>query len=113
MKTIIAGSRDITDYTVVLSAILLSEFKITEVVAGGARGVDKLAERFAADMPLPIVIFSADWNKYLRAAGVIRNRQMAEYADALIAVWDGKSRGTRNMIDEAARKNLKLFVHKI
>jgi len=40
-------------------------------------------------------------------------RQMAEYADALIAVWDGKSRGTRNMIDEAARKNLKLFVHKI
>ena len=50
MKTIIAGSRDITDYTVVLSAILLSEFKITEVVAGGARGVDKLAERFAADM---------------------------------------------------------------
>lgn len=113
MKTIIAGSRNITDYTVVLAAILLSEFKITEVVAGGARGVDSLAEQFAYDMKLPVLIFPANWNKYFRTAGVIRNRQMAEYADALIAVWDGESRGTKNMIDEATSRNLKLFVYKI
>jgi len=113
MKTIIAGSRDITDYTVVLAAILSSEFRITEVVAGGARGVDRLAEQFAADMKLPILIFPADWNNNSRAAGVIRNRQMAEYADALIAVWDGESRGTKNMIDEATIRNLKLFIYKI
>jgi hypothetical protein len=113
LKTIIAGSRDITDYTVVLSAILSSEFKITEVVAGGARGVDRLAEQFAADMKLPIVIFPADWTSNPRAAGMVRNKQMAEYADALIAVWDGKSRGTKNMIDEAVSRNLKLFFHKI
>lgn len=113
MKTIIAGSRGITDYLTVLKAIEQSEFPVTEIVSGSARGVDALGERFATEEKLPLYIFPADWNRYGKRAGYIRNELMAENADALIAVWDGKSRGTKNMIDIAGNKGLKVFVYRV
>ena len=106
MKTIIAGGRDIHDYEVVLDAIKESQFPISVVVSGGAKGVDALGERYAEEMNLPLHIYAADWEQHGRAAGPIRNRKMAENAEALIAIWDGKSRGTKNMIETAEKKGL-------
>lgn len=112
MKTIIAGSRTITDYEIVKKAIRDSGFEISEVVSGTASGVDRLGERYARENGLPIRQFPAEWNEYGKAAGPIRNVQMAEYADALIAIWDGCSSGTRHMIKAAEKNDLKIFVTK-
>ena len=110
MKTIIAGSRNIIDYHQVTKAVEESGFQITEVVSGGANGVDKLGEHLAKASLLHCKVFAADWNKYGKRAGYVRNSQMAEYAEALIAVWDGKSRGTDHMIRTAKTQGLKVFV---
>lgn len=98
MKVIIAGSRSIADYALVEEAILESPFWITEVVSGAARGVDLIGEEWADNTLTPVKRFPADWNRLGKSAGMVRNREMAEYADALIAVWDGTSYGTRHMI---------------
>jgi glycerophosphoryl diester phosphodiesterase len=111
MKVIIAGSREIADFVAVETALLKSEYKATEIVSGGARGVDKVGEEVATKHGIPIKVFKADWNKFGRAAGPIRNKQMAEYADALIAVWDGESKGTANMILQAREFGLKIFIY--
>lgn len=111
MKTIIAGSRGINDYSIVLEAIEHSGFEITEVVSGTARGVDKLGERYAVENVIPITRFVPDWNKYGKRAGFLRNAEMGDYAEALVAVWDGESRGTKQMIDYATKKGLKVFVY--
>ena len=109
MKTIIAGSRSITDYNLLLEAYSECDFEITEVVSGGARGVDKLGERLAQEFNLPLKVFLADWSKG-KQAGFTRNVQMAEYAEALIAIWDGQSRGTAHMINVARSLGLKVYV---
>ena len=113
MKVIIAGGRTITDYSLVLSALGESDFTPTEIVSGMAPGVDTLAIQYATQNNLPLIEFHADWNKYRRAAGPIRNRQMAEYGEALVAIWDGESRGTKNMIEEATKRGLKVYVKRI
>ena len=114
MKTIIAGSRDITDIREVEKAIKSSGFSISEVVCGGARGVDALGWKWAGGREgVRIILIVAQWDKFGKSAGYKRNEEMAEYADALIAVWDGKSKGTKHMIDIATRYGLPVFVHKI
>ena len=121
MKTIIAGSRfDMKDQELtlrmkreVMKGISDSGFEITEVVSGTARGFDTLGEMYAKKFNINVSRFPADWNKYGKGAGYIRNSDMADYADALIAFWDGKSRGTRNMIQLAELKGLKVHVHRV
>jgi len=113
MKTIVAGSRTISEYSVVQSAIIESGFTITEIVSGCARGVDTLGEKYANLNNLPIQKFPADWNKYGKSAGYIRNGEMARYADALIAIWDGQSKGTKHMIDTAKKYNLTIHIYKV
>lgn len=112
MKVIIAGGREITDYELLLNAVLNAGFDITTVVSGCARGADALGERFAAEAGLELIKFPADWNKHGRAAGPIRNAQMGDFADALIALWDGQSRGTKHMIDYATKKGLKVHIER-
>lgn len=109
-RVIIAGGRDIHDYDLVLDAIEESGFRIDVVISGGAKGVDALGEKYSEEMMLNLTIFRADWQTHGRAAGPIRNRKMAENADALIAVWDGKSRGTKNMIETATKLGLLVYV---
>lgn len=101
MKVIIAGSRDGFVLRNVYEAIEESPFftEIEEVVSGCARGVDTDGEKWAKSNSKPITKFPANWGEFGKAAGHLRNKQMGDYADALIAVWDGKSRGTKNMID--------------
>lgn len=103
MKVIIAGSRGITDYTALQSAIFQSDFSISEVVSGCARGPDTLGERWAIEHSIPVHKFPADWGRFGRAAGMYRNAEMASYADAAIILWDGESRGTLDMIDKMRR----------
>jgi hypothetical protein len=110
MKTIIAGSRHITSPAVLEEAIARARWPITEVVSGGARGVDRLGEQWASANNLPCKIFPAQWSTYGKSAGPIRNAEMARYADALIALWDGESRGTKNMIDLAKKHRLLISV---
>ena len=109
MKVIIAGSREINSYAVVEQAVRESNLEITEVVSGCARGVDRLGEAYAIKHRLPIAKFPANWDLG-RGAGHIRNAQMAEYAEALIAIWDGSSRGTAGMIRIARANGLQVYV---
>jgi len=95
MKTIIAGSRGwIYDITEVLD----SHPEITEVVSGLAKGPDTLGKLWAKERGIPVKEFPADWDTFGRKAGPLRNTQMGDYADQLIAFWDGNSSGTRHMI---------------
>lgn len=110
MKVIIAGSRSVTDIWHVYRAITYSGLEITEVVSGCARGVDKLGEEWALMQPIPIKRFPADWDFYGKSAGHKRNKQMAEYADALIAIWNGSSPGTKDMIEQATKRGLKVYI---
>lgn len=111
MRVIIAGSRNIKNKALVYQVIAESKFEITEVVTGCAQGVDGTGEQYAIEQDIPIKEFRANWELHMRAASFIRNREMAKYSDALIAVWDGKSKGTKNMIEVAREYGLKVFVH--
>lgn len=113
MNVIIAGGRDITDYDLIERAVQQSGFDIEQVVSGGAKGVDTLAVLYAQKHDKHLALFMADWDRHGRKAGPIRNGQMAEYADALIAIWDGKSKGTKNMIDQATAKGMPVYIHRI
>lgn len=113
MKCIIAGSRTITDYAAVERAIEASAFPITQVVSGCAPGVDRLGEQWGYRHDLPIAHFPADWERHGKAAGPIRNAAMAAYADALILVWDGRSRGSADMLRQARAGGLRVFVQEV
>ena len=111
MKTIIAGSRDISRNEFLDAMIGGPDMGfITEVVSGTARGVDTYGEEFAECNDIPIKRFPANWAKFGRSAGFRRNRQMAEYAEALVAVWDGESKGTKNMINQARNLGLQVII---
>jgi len=113
MKTIIAGSRTITDYEAVKNAIKWSGFKITEVVSGHARGVDLLGEKWARENGIPIEPFPVtkeEWEDFGLAAGPIRNAKMAQYGEQLIAIQEGQSKGTANMIQLAKTQKLPIFL---
>lgn len=105
MKVIIAGSRDISIsnpnnlFDTIFSSI---DWDVREVVSGAARGVDTWGEHWAKAAYLPVTQFKPDWNLG-RGAGYRRNTEMAQYADALLAIWDTKSRGTKHMFGEMKR----------
>lgn len=111
MKTIIAGTRTFEDYDLLVAVVEESGFDITEVVSGAASGVDTLGEKYAQENGILCTQFHADWNRYGRSAGPRRNAEMAEYAEALILLWDGKSRGSKSMLQEAKKRNLLYFVY--
>lgn len=116
MKAIIAGSRTITFYGILEEAMIncynKNCWKITEVVSGGAKGIDTLGEIWAENNNIPIKRFPAEWAKYRKAAGHIRNVQMAHYGDILIAVWNG-SPGTADMIKIMQDLNKPIYIHKV
>ena len=109
MRTIIAGGRNFNDSDFFIKSIdevTGIAWNIDEVVSGRAKGADTFGETWAYATKTLIKIFPADWNKYGKSAGLIRNQEMADYADALVAFWDKKSRGTRSMISIAIKQGL-------
>ena len=113
MRIIIAGSRGITDYGTVLKAIGDSGWVPTTILSGTAKGVDLLGERFANEYNIPLERFPANWDFFGKRAGFVRNEEMARNADALLAIWDGKSRGTEQMIKIASRLDLIINVSRV
>jgi hypothetical protein len=113
VRCIIAGSRTATKQQV-KDALAACPFTaaITTVVSGTARGADTFGEEWAAWAKKAVVRYPADWDRYGKRAGYVRNQHMAENAEALLAVWDGASRGTGHMIDLANRHGLIVFVHR-
>lgn len=112
MKIIIAGSRNFNDYNLLKSKcnFFLKNQDHIEIVSGMARGADQLGLQYASENNCPVTKFPADWKNFGTKAGYIRNLQMAVYADALIAFWNGKSRGTKMMINLAKQFKLKIKV---
>ena len=108
LKVIVAGGRDFNDYNL-LSTVLfdyaesVGEDVGISIVSGMARGADALAHSFAKREGVQVYEFPAEWDKYGKRAGYVRNDEMAKFADSLLAFWDGKSRGTKNMIDTMTR----------
>lgn len=120
MRVIVAGSRTIDNYNLVENSLLDSPWavhnlqygkRIEEIVHGGADGVDTVAGEVAENHDIPVKVFEAQWGKYGKAAGPERNRIMAEYADGLVAVWDGSSPGTRDMIEKAISEGLSIYIN--
>lgn len=97
-KVAIVGSRDFPDMAAVVKYV--NELpRDTQVLSGGARGVDTVAEKAAYDRGLSVQVYPADWATYRKRAGYLRNKLMVEAADHVAAFWDGKSKGTKITID--------------
>lgn len=107
---IIAGKRDWHVSMLELGGLIRGagwyEADIREIVSGGANGIDAQGELFAKINQIPLRIFEADWKAHGPAAGPIRNREMAKYADALLLIWDGESKGSASMLREARAEKL-------
>lgn len=120
MKVIIAGGRDFTNTQYVrdtMDQLYYDElagyfYGIDEVVSGGARGADREGEQWALNASLPVKEFPANWDFYGAGAGPRRNEEMAEYADVLVAFWDGKSKGTGDMIRRAIAHGLEVHIYR-
>lgn len=112
MKTIIAGNRNYTNKRFIDNQIreYMKHTPISEILEGGATGVDELAGLFAITNNIPRKTFYAPWAKYGKQAGPIRNEDMVRQADALLAFWDGRSRGTADIIRRAKRKGIKVTI---
>lgn len=119
IKVIVAGSRTADNFELVEKSLMMyfKEHKLhradVEIISGTARGADQLGEQFADKYNLKLTKFPADWNKYGKSAGYIRNEQMAKYAaqnGILFAFWDGQSKGTNHMINLAKKYNLEIIV---
>lgn len=113
MRTIIAGSRSCSDMRQVRAAMEVCGWRPTVVLSGAARGADRLGECWAAEQGIPCERYPADWDRHGKSAGYRRNVLMASRADALVALWDGSSRGTEHMIEHARQRGLRVHVHHI
>lgn len=129
MVTIIAGGRDVVGYHLIELAMAQCGWTPTEVVNGCARGADALGKLWAKNNGIPVKDFNPNWedlsrpdaiirtNKYGRKydayAGIRRNHEMGDYAEAAIVLWDGKSKGSKDMIDYATKKGLKVFIFRV
>jgi hypothetical protein len=115
VRCIIAGCRWFEDYDRAadkLDGLFMHNFP-DEVVCGMGRGADLLGKQWAEEKGVAVKKFPADWDKLGRGAGPKRNQQMADYATHLVAFWDGKSVGTKDMIDRAKAKGLSVRVVRI
>ena len=111
MRVIIAGSREGATTAIVKAAMDTSGFAPSLIVSGTARGVDRLGEQWARHNDVPIRQYPARWDEYGKSAGYKRNAVMAANADALVAIWDGQSLGTRHMVNLARARGIQVFVY--
>jgi hypothetical protein len=112
MKLLVAGSRHFKFSTLFIQGLIQSIYgpqlpksTISEIISGGAKGIDWLGRQFSGSQGINYREFGAEWDKHGKAAGPIRNKQMAEYSDELLLIWDGKSKGSANMKQEMLKLN--------
>jgi uncharacterized protein YeaO (DUF488 family) len=113
MRVIIAGCRTFNNYGLLKSKLdkILKDYNDEIIiVSGNANGADKLGEKYGKEKNYEVELYPADWDKHGKSAGPIRNAQMANVGNVLVAFWDGKSSGTGNMIDQATKKGLDVYV---
>jgi hypothetical protein len=112
LKVIVAGGRDFNDYNLLAEKLnkLLSNTANVVIISGMANGADSLAVKYAEENKIRVSEFPAQWKKHGNASGFRRNVEMARFADACVCFWNGKSPGTKHMIDTAKRMNLKLRI---
>lgn len=108
MKVAIIGSRNLVN-------VEISKYipeNVTEIISGGARGIDTLAEEWAEKNGIPKTIIKPEYERFKRGAPLKRNEKIVELADVIIALWDGKSRGTKFTIDYAKelKKEVKIYI---
>lgn len=108
----VIGSRNFSDYKL-LETTLASLPEITQIVSGGANGADSLAEIYAKQHQIPLVLFKPDWKKFGKGAGIVRNRQIIEAAEMVVAFWDGASKGTASSLALAEKKGIEIVTVKI
>ncbi len=115
MKIVVSGSRDYDNYDEAKSYIekCIQKTDVDKVVilSGGCRGADMLGERYAKEKGYTVERVIPEWSKYGKAAGIVRNRKMAEAADLAICFWNGKSKGTKMMIEYTKKLNKKIIVY--
>ena len=115
-RVIVCGGTDFDDYDYFERQmdLVLKSYDIIKLISGHAGGADSFAERYAAEKDIPIQVFPAEWKRYGRAAGPIRNRAMLAYAmeeiPIVIAFWNGKSPGTGNMLKQAKDRGIECLV---
>ena len=113
MRLAIIGSRTFNDYALLANTIFSSlcplDF-ITEIISGGAKGADSLGADFAENNDIPLKVFPAEWNKYGKSAGFIRNQIIVNTCDMVLAFWDGESRGTADTIAKAKKAKKPTFI---
>lgn len=110
MKLAIIGSRTFDNVDLFNESINQIKEEITHVVSGGAKGADKMGEEWAIKNKIPCTIFYPNWEQFKKAAGMIRNRDIINSADVVLAFWDGTSKGTQNSISLAQKANKKTYL---
>lgn len=112
-RVVIAGSRTVTDYDEVLAAMAFVEpllpTPVSAVLCGEASGADTLGRRWATERGIPVLSFPAEWNRHGKKAGFLRNVVMLKNADALVAIWNGYSRGTAHALRTGRARGLLVF----
>ena len=101
LKIAVVGSRTIEKID--LGHILPA--KCSEIISGGARGVDSCASNFAKENNIELKIFLPEYSIYGKSAPILRNRRIVDYADKVIIIWDGNSKGTKSVIDYCIKKH--------
>lgn len=110
MKLAVVGSRAINDVDL---DWILKTFEVDEIVSGGARGVDSLAASWAARHGVPTKVFLPDYSRFGRRAPLVRNEDIVAYADEVLAIWDGESRGTAYTVAAARRAGKPVHIHHV
>ncbi len=110
IKLAIVGGRDFNDYGRLRKVFESLKLDVSELVSGGAKGTDTLAEILSQDKKIPITIFPADWERNGKKAGMLRNKQIVDYCDEVLAFWDEQSRGTANTISLTTQSKKKLYL---
>ena len=115
-RIIVCGNKDFKDRDFCLKKLkeIISGYENPEIVSGHARGADMFGEEFAEKEGIKCTVFKAEWNLYGKAAGPIRNKAMLTYAmeetPVVIAFWNGASRGTKNMVEQARKAGAEVII---
>lgn len=108
MKLAVIGSRTFSDYSKMKQ--LLSTFELSQIISGGAQGADSLAAKFAVEHNIELKVFYPDWDRHGKKAGMLRNIEIINACDAVLAFWDGSSKGTKHSIEYARKLNKEVQV---